>query len=279
MCSEKSEYGKFPHVLVLLTVLQLLITCPGCSVKEDRDLCPCTLEIDASGDGHAADSISITLAGSAGKAAGFVLEDKMGERWRGAVPRGEMYLAAVYPAGTVTSPCLPDGRWLKIDAGRECPRIWMSCCGVSTMAEHVEVPLALHKSYCELTMFIRDVSGGRFPYRLEIRGDVDGYMADGRPSEGKFIAPVAYVGEASSSGVLEARVALPRQTDNSLLLDIISDDDRFRTFAVGNYIEASGYDWTSPDLKDITLEIDYARTDISFRIASWRLTAQFETVI
>ena len=74
-------------------------------------------------------------------------------------------------------------------------------------------------------------------------------------------------------------MVLPRQIDNSLLLDIISDDDRRRTFAIGNYIEASGYDWDSMDLKDITLDIDYARTDVTFRIGAWEHTTQFEVVI
>ena len=78
---------------------------------------------------------------------------------------------------------------------------------------------------------------------------------------------------------MEAHGVLPRQIDNSLLLDIISDDDRRRTFAIGNYIEASGYDWESMDLKDITLDIDYARTDITFRIDAWERTVQFEVVI
>lgn len=273
MCSDK----RFPHVLVFLAFLQLIITCQGCSVKENRDLCPCVLELDASGDRHAGDSISLSLAGAS--ASGFLLEDRMGERLVSMVPRGKMYLGAVWPADVSTVLRLPPDKWLEIETGRECPRVWMDCRALSTKAEHVTVPLMLHKSYCELTIFIRDVSGGDFPYRLEVRGNVDGYLMDGTPSEGNFIAPADYTDDSGDSGAMEAHVVLPRQIDNSLLLDIISDDDKRRTFAIGNYIEASGYDWESMDLKDITLDIDYARTDITFRIDAWERTVQFEVVI
>lgn len=74
MCSDK----RFPHVLVFLAFLQLIITCPGCSVKENRDLCPCVLELDASGDRHSGDSISLSLAGASAAADGFLLEDGIG---------------------------------------------------------------------------------------------------------------------------------------------------------------------------------------------------------
>ena len=159
MCSDK----RFPHVLVFLAFLQLIITCPGCSVKENRDLCPCVLELDASGDRHAGDSISLSLAGASAAADGFLLEDRMGERWVSMVPRGKMYLGAFWPVDVSTVLRLPPDKWLEIKPGRECPRVWMDCRVLSTKAEHVTVPLMLHKSYCELTIFIRDVSGGDFP--------------------------------------------------------------------------------------------------------------------
>ncbi len=282
MCSNLVKNHGYPHVLVVLAVLQLIITCPGCSVKEDRDLCPCMLELDASGDEHSPDSLAFTLAGYSGAADGFLVEGQMAEHWKSMVPRGEMYLAAVRPSVTGTSPSLPSrGRWIAIDVGRECPRVWTSCRRLSTRNERMSVPLALHKEYCELTIFVRDISGGSFPYRLEVRGNVDGYLIDGTPSEGLFLAPAEYVDGRSSApaDIREAHVLLPRQLDSSLLLDIISDDDRSRTFAIGNYIESSGYDWSSQDLKDIVLDIDYASTTITFRISSWQHTAQFEVVI
>ena len=72
---------------------------------------------------------------------------------------------------------------------------------------------------------------------------------------------------------------VPRQKDNTLKLDIVSGDGAVRTFAIGNYIEASGYSWDSEDLKDIALEIDYSRTMLLFRIGAWEKYEQFEVVI
>lgn len=68
------------------------------------------------------------------------------------VPRGKMCLGAVWPAEVSTVLRLPPDKWLEIEPGRECPRVWMDCRALSTKAEHVTVPLMLHKSYCELTI-------------------------------------------------------------------------------------------------------------------------------
>ena len=46
------RYKKLPHFLVLQAVLQLLLSASSCSVLEDRDLCPCKLELDYGGCGQ-----------------------------------------------------------------------------------------------------------------------------------------------------------------------------------------------------------------------------------
>ena len=42
-----------------------------------------------------------------------------------------------------------------------------------------------------------------------------------------------------------------------------------KTFALGNYIQQCGYDWTSEDLQDIVVKIDYACTRISITVGPW----------
>ena len=63
------------------------------------------------------------------------------------------------------------------------------------------------------------------------------------------------------------------------MLDMISEDGGVRSFAIGNYLAESGYDWNSDDLHDAAITIDYAATSITFTIDKWSRTLQFETVI
>jgi hypothetical protein len=62
-----------------------------------------------------------------------------------------------------------------------------------------------------------------------------------------------------------------------LVVDDGSDSTRY--FALGQYIVDSGYDWTSPDLGDITVTLDYALTEISIRIEGWDGVHRYEVVI
>lgn len=270
MCS-RDKLG-FPHFLVLLAILQLVFTCLGCSVKEDRDLCPCILEIDVRNAEYQEDSVLLLIDGISGNAAGTHLKDAMVGSWRSQMPKGGYRVSVVWPNGDWSG---DSDKLVEIRPGHDCPEVWLSSEEISARKDYNVVPVTLRKSYCNLSIIVS--SDFEFRYRLEVRGNVDGYNADGTPSEGSFVAPASY-GE-DGGGLLETHVNIPRQTDSSLRLDIISEDEQVHTFAIGNYIEASGYDWTSPDLKDITLEIDFALSTISFSIDRWSETYQFEVVI
>ena len=290
MCFEHCR----PCLPVLLAILLPLITCPGCSVRENRDSCPCLLELDfpdmSAVQGVMDDGIVISLAGLSGNAGGFVLGDTLSTaggrdgllKWKSAVPRGHILAGAVCGEACVHEPCSPPDAWIKIKSGSGCPKIWTACADVDAAWDCVTVPMVLHKNYTLLTVLVRDASGTPFPFRMEVRGNVCGYAMDGRPVSGMFSAPVEYLEDVqyrSGDDYVEASVSLPRQNDSSLMLDIVSDDDTTRSFAIGNYMEASGYDWTSPDLKDLTMEIDYSRTVVCIRIGTWRVEEQFEVVI
>ena len=141
------------------------------------------------------------------------------------------------------------------------------------------VPVRLHKNFCRIDIQVRDVDGEEFPFKLRVRGNVNGYGLDGKPARGAFLCDAERSETESTGSGHGYAVTVPRQTDDSLTLEIVTDDGVAKSFAIGNYIAASGYDWTSADLKDICLEIDYARTVISFTIDKWTHSEQFEVVI
>ncbi len=302
-----SETWRFYKFLVLLSVLQPFFTCPGCSVKEDRDLCPCTLVLEFPGEdaerlqngvtvcmrGYSDDGFSLCDTLLAGQPASGGASD--GVSYSYVVPKGDIDLAVAYSADGLAGELNSSGKWIEIDEGRPCPSIWACCEKVSARADRVTVPVRLHKNFCRIDIQVRDVDGEEFPFKLRVRGNVNGYGLDGKPARGAFLCDAerseteGFGTESDGDGSGTASestgyghgyaVTVPRQTDDSLTLEIVTDDGVAKSFAIGNYIAASGYDWTSADLKDICLEIDYARTVISFTIDKWTHSEQFEVVI
>lgn len=305
-----SETWRFYKFLVLLSVLQPFFTCPGCSVKEDRDLCPCTLVLEFPGEDaeRLQDGVTVCMRRNS-DGNGFSLCDTLlagqpasggdsdGVSYSYVVPKGDIDLAVAYSADGLAGELNSLGKWIEIDEGRPCPSIWTCCEKVSARADRVTVPVRLHKNFCRIDIQVRDVYGEEFPFKLRVRGNVNGYGLDGKPARGAFLcdaersetesagfgteSEVPGSGTASESTVSGHgyAVTVPRQTDDSLILEIVTDDGVAKSFAIGNYIASSGYDWTSADLKDICLEIDYARTVISFTIDKWTHSDQFEVVI
>lgn len=305
-----SDTWRFYKFLVLLSVLQPFFTCPGCSVKEDRDLCPCTLVLEFPGEDaeRLQDGVTVCMRGySDGN--GFSLCDTIstgqpasggapdGVSYSYVVPKGDIDLAVAYSADGLAGELNSSGKWIEIDEGRPCPSIWTCCEKVSARADRVTVPVRLHKNFCRIDIQVRDVDGEEFPFKLRVRGNVNGYGLDGKPARGAFLCdaesaemegsgfgtesevPGSGTASESTGSIHGYSVTVPRQTDDSLTLEIVTGDDVAKSFAIGNYIAASGYDWTSADLKDICLEIDYARTVILFTIDKWTHSEQFEVVI
>ena len=75
------------------------------------------------------------------------------------------------------------------------------------------------------------------------------------------------------------KAVLPRQMDASLMLVIDDGGGSPQAFALGQYIVSSGYDWTAPDLEDITVTLDYALTEIRLIISGWDSVYEYEMEI
>ncbi len=230
---------------VLLTLIFFVLACQF--VKEDRDLCPCALTIevaDAPGD------VRLLLEGPSFEMDAVVPGDTS-VTWR--VPRPDVRMTAV--CGAVW-----DGG-VVIREGEQCPEVYLGVGRVFTDSEEASCAPPLHKAYCLVDIQFKSPAGWK-PLPVTVSGNVCGYGRDGNPLEGPFRC----VAEPGPSGRCSFRV--PRQRDASLLLTLGSG----WTFALGEYLLQSGYDWGEADLRDVVLDIDISLTDISFRIDSWTHT-------
>lgn len=243
----------------IFTAALVVLFLGSCSVKEDRYSCPCRLSLDFSGvDTDVVGPVfllatldgEVVFSDSVGAAA--VKEDYVRE-----VPHGNL---------RVNAWCAPRERideenGVVIPFGCECPPIYMHSFMADTRGEVCHEKVTMSKNHCRLTVRVEGCE--EMPYSLTFRGNVDGYDLDGLPSDGDF-ACVAYPGEAGSS-----EAVLPRQLDSSLMLEVDDGTSVAKTFAVGEYILASGYDWSSENLEDVTIVLDYYLTYITISVQEW----------
>lgn len=240
-----------------------------CSVKEDRTACPCRVFLDMDGiDKDKVEYASVFLAGSAD----FIFRDSVDSQDFSAdyhvdVPRGEITLWVSYGVGK--EGVGPDG--IIVTAGTEFPEIYMHHSQLDASGESVREKIDLNKSYCKITLCLN--TDGGIPYQLELNGNVNGYCADGTLSRGDF----RYLMEVGEDGTCE--VSVPRQSDNSLRLEVSDDTGNVRVFALGEYISASGYDWNEPDLRDLTVGLDYALTNVTVIMEGWDNEYHYNVII
>lgn len=179
-----------------------------------------------------------------------------GKVYERAVSRGFLYATVSSGDGGTFTP----GKGIVIPHGSECPPVFLWSRPVKAVGEIVSRSAVLSKSHCRVRM--RLVPGGG-AVSFVIRGDISGFDLDGNPVEGPFEC----VPHQSTEGFLE--FILPRQKDNSLLMDVYSGGVRMRTFALGEILSRAGYSWKDKDLKDISMEVSCSANVLVSDFSVW----------
>ena len=243
----------------LLAFLVVILPVASCSVKEDREGCPCVLELDFAGP-YLEDAGFADLLISSGTGVVWrdtVDMDRNRTGYSVAVPRTRLHVRA----WTGTDGYLSD-ECLRIPHGQDCPRVYMHDSDVLAEGETLGETVFLRKNHCVMTVMTE--GEGKIAADLLVKGNVAGYDAVGRPLYGDFECHL------DDSGLDDGYVVvLPRQTDASLMLVVDDGSDTHKAFALGQYIVSSGYDWTAADLEDVTVTLDYALTEIRMTINGW----------
>ncbi len=251
-----------------LIVFICLMICAGCSVKENRTFCPCRLVLDFSEvDTSVIRRADLLLAADDGYFFTDVLEGgDFAADTMNPVPRGGVNVGVWSGAeGMVGS------GGMVIPVGSDCPPVYFHSSFVDTDCEIVRDTVCMRKNHCRMT--VRIEHGSDSMWDLGLSGTVNGYHSDGSPSSGEFLCRLQTEDEDVYSAVL------PRQTDNSLIMDVDDGSGVMKRFSLGEYIEECGYDWTAPDLEDITVVIDVAFTELTLAIGGWDNVYRFEVVI
>ena len=252
-----------------LLLLGGLLLETACSVREDRIPCPCQLYLDFVGP----DIDDGTFAGLMVTAMkGFVWKDtvdvvKVRNGYTVSVPRTLLHIRSWIGADSCASES-----GIVIPYGQDCPKVYMHDSDVKTTGEYIRETVTLRKNHCVLTLTTK--GEGKLPSHIRLKGNVAGYDAEGQPLNGNFCCLLKE--EGLENGY---KAVWPRQTDASLMLEVDDGKGNSKAFALGQYIVSSGYDWTSPDLDDVSVTLDYAMTEIRLVVGGWESVYRYDVEI
>lgn len=241
----------------------------ACSVREDRLPCPCQLYLDfICPDIDESRYVELMITSMKG----FMWEDtvnvaKVRNRYFVPVPQTFLHVRAWFGDDGCASES-----GLIIPYGEDCPKVYMHDSDIKVTGEYVKETVTLRKNHCVLT--ISTEGEERLPVSPRIRGNVAGYDADGVPLDGEFLYDLEEDGFDKGY-----KAVLPRQKDASLILEVEDVKGNSKIFALGQYIVASGYDWTLPDLDDVSVTLDYAMTEIRLVIGGWESVYRYDIEI
>ena len=236
-----------------------VLLCACCSIREDRAACPCALALEISD--LPVDPAVVSVVGEGYSFLEVVHADTLLVL---PVPKEELSVSVV--GGALAE---GDGS-VRIAEGEEAPPLYLFHAGVPAFDEQVTLAVLLRKQYCRLELLFTGPPGYDPPFEVQVEGHYDGWLRDGSPSEGPFSRRLL----PGTDGC--ATLRLPRQGDDSLLMHIVFSDRIVRTFALGSYIAASGYDWSAPDLADLSLRVDISLTSITVSTDLWSKTEDLE---
>ena len=191
----------------------------SCSlVKEDRDACPCALEISVQG-------ISLPVQ----------ISVRAGEVSRVFKASSDTLFKTMVPKGEVSVEC----------AGGNFPQYYGASVYAEAENESLSITIRPCKHFCLLTL---DVLGEEAPsYYMYVEGMVSDVLPAGTPVPGGYSFPLEE----------NVPLCIPRQAqDSPLLLHIAMGELTLRTFSLSALLENCGYRWDSRDLEDISLVLD-----------------------
>lgn len=254
---------------IISVIIAALALCTAC-VKENRSACPCLLRLDFRDvDPVKFAEAKVVVSSADGVVFSGVVDSSVFDKeFDVEVPRRKLWVN-VY-GGECDGVDLVHGG-LKIGRGASAPKIYMHSNQVDADCEMLTEKVALCKNHCVITIAVKGMPAS--PFKFLVRGNINAYGIDGRPGRGDFV----YELQPDGSGSAEAVVF--RQLDASLLLDIEDVTEIVKTFALGEYVVSSGYDWSSKELKDIVIEIDYARSRIVVTVSGWTEEYVFDVEI
>lgn len=257
-----------PASRILIVLLNVMVIF-GCTVKEERDGCPCRLFLDLTSVDLADQApFILSVFSSDGFEFGKIIDyHNYQDTCVIDVPRSDLNVVLWCGAEGYM-----DENGLTIPSGSGCPPVYIHSHCVKAEGEFVCDVVNLKKSYCILSV---DLAQPNCVEGMRVRGNVAGFDKIGNPRPGDF-----QVYSKVDSASVRARVFyIPRSDNTPLYLDVIESDGMVKTFPLHDYISAFEYDWAESDLSDLNILLNYTETGVSVTIKVWDEELVIDVVI
>ncbi len=253
---------------ILIAWLSMMISY-SCSVKEDRSVCPCWMSVNLSGipEPNCSNAILTMRGNSSENAVDYefhraenicLTENIFTDEYE--VPRGSVEVSAI--ATDNRCGLLRKDDVLEIPLGNQMDSLYCYFRTFDTRRESVLCNINLHKEFCTIYLTLGSIDY-ECPHIVEIQGNVAGIsILNLLPVEGLFSYNPACIG-----GQYIFRV--PRQSEDSLAVNLKSNGETADTFPLGEYIAKCGYDWSAEDLADISITIDIPKQQVLVSVSGW----------
>ena len=256
----------------LIVTSAVMLAGSACSVLEDREPCPCYLDIDyqevlsAPLSEAALQKVEVGLFDAT---LCWTVDHRLAEcpsleevsvdkaRLRAVAVVHDHPLQRFLEAGTIIS----------YEAGNQIDALYVHTEDVDCTGEEARCVLHPHKQFSTITF--TDGADGAFcrQYNMVVRGTTCGFdAADFSALDGAYLYTIQ---EDDGQGGIKVRI--PRQKRGDLLLEFWDKEDHLKRFTcpVGLYLFDAGYDPDAPDLQDFDVRIDFRSGLLYLRVADW----------
>lgn len=250
-----------------ITVLAMFLLPPSCSVKEDRRICPCILEVAFAGRERIEDPV--TLVGWSDRE---VFDDRINtvdypDVYTHNTPRSLIAFGAVQGLDK----CVRKGHTVIIPTGIECDSLYAYSDAVDCSGETARTTVVFHKQFATVHMGIINTDFDADDFSLVLKSHSCGIdLLTCEATEGEFRCIPRFEDDN------KYRCRICRQRDDSIALDVTHASGDNVTFPLGKVVSSIGYDWNAVDLQDIFITLDIAKGRIGVGVAGWESIEDLE---
>lgn len=233
----------------------------SCTVKEDREPCPCYILVGFEDRDFIRHDVQVM--GWNGSEV-FRRDIDVAENdpyWITAVHKGMLEVTACMGLTVQTA----RDHYAVIPVGSQCDSLYAFFEKVDATGDDATVMATLRKQFATVHVDISKSAKEMKEYRFRVEGNTCGFdLLDFSPVPGLFMCEPE---PAQGSRLVDFRV--PRQSDNSLSMTVWKGAEEVGSFPIGEYVKRIGFNWGSQELQDIYITIDFVIGQVIIGIDNW----------
>lgn len=249
-----------------LVGLLFAVAISSCSVKEDRTPCPCFLNVSFQDREHITSRVGMVGYRETEVFREGIMVEEYDPYWVKAIHKGLLDFAA----WKGVSRSKDNGHYVTIDLGNQCDSLYAFHDVVDATGEMAYTDVLFHKQFCTVHLDIMKRPAELQGYHFLVEGNTCGFdMFDFSPVSGAFCYDAV-----ATPGARIVDFRIPRQSDDSMMvtIDYHYGDGKVEAIAelpLGEYIRATGYNWSTEDLQDIYIMIDLVVGRLVISVDGW----------